>query len=299
MARAIRNVERSEGEVPVKKDDTIDHSHPGAQFLGSNRRRVLVLLLVITCIAALAVTFAWRSTTSNNEAQSGPTAEQQVARAVDYALKKAAGAPSSASVVYRTIAPSLVIITNREQSSGAPTSVKDIGLGTGVIINEAGAILTANHVIGDASSIRLVFADGTKANGRVVSQDPEKDIAVLEADAAPEVIVPAVMGGGVNIGDEVFAVGHPLGLVSSLTAGVVSGLGRTVPIDDSTKLEDLIQFDAAVNPGSSGGPLLNRTGQVVGIVTALANPSGQHFFVGIGFAVPIATAAGAAGGPSQ
>ena len=96
-----------------------------------------------------------------------------------------------------------------------------------------------------------------------------------------------------------FAVGHPLGLTQSLTAGVVSALGRSVKVGDNRSLDGLIQFDAAVNPGNSGGPLLNRDGQVVGIVTGLANPAQQSFFVGVGFAVPIATAGGAAGSPQQ
>ena len=111
--------------------------------------------------------------------------------------------------------------------------------------------------------------------------------------------MPAVLGGGVRVGDDVYAVGHPLGLVDSLTAGVVSGLNRTIPVPGGGSLSGLIQFDAAVNPGNSGGPLLNRAGQVVGIVTALANPSDQSFFIGIGFAVTIATAGGAAGAPQQ
>jgi S1-C subfamily serine protease len=110
------------------------------------------------------------------------------------------------------------------------------------------------------------------------------------------VIVPAVIGGGVKVGDDTYSVGNPLGLVDSLTAGVVSALDRSIDREDgSGPLDGLIQFDAAVNPGSSGGPLLNRSGQVVGIVTALANPSGQRFFVGIGFAVPI-TGGGGGGG---
>jgi S1-C subfamily serine protease len=103
----------------------------------------------------------------------------------------------------------------------------------------------------------------------------------------------------VRVGDDVYAVGHPLGLVDSLTAGVVSGVNRSIPVPGGVTLSGLIQFDAAVNPGNSGGPLLNRAGQVVGIVTALANPSDQGFFIGIGFAVPIATAGGAAGAPQQ
>ena len=130
-------------------------------------------------------------------------------------------------------------------------------------------------------------------------RSPKTDIAVLTPDQAPSVIVPAVMGGGVQIGDDAYAVGHPLGLTGSLSAGVISGLDRSIKVENGSTLHGLIQFDAAVNPGNSGGPLLNRNGQVVGIVTGLANPSEQGFFVGIGFAVPISTAGGAAGGPPQ
>ena len=112
--------------------------------------------------------------------------------------------------------------------------------------------------------------------------------------------MPAVLGGGPQVGDEVFALGHPLGLTDSLTAGGGRpALDRSVRVGAGRTLEGLIQFDAAVNPGNSGGPLLNRDGQVVGIVTGLANPSEQSFFVGIGFAVPIATAGGVAGSPPQ
>jgi S1-C subfamily serine protease len=103
-----------------------------------------------------------------------------------------------------------------------------------------------------------------------------------------------------RVGDEAYAVGNPLGLAASMSAGVISGFNRSIPVEDSDRrLERLIQFDTAVNPGNSGGPLLNRQGHVVGIVTALANPSGQRFFTGIGFAVPIGTAVSAAGGGPQ
>jgi S1-C subfamily serine protease len=111
--------------------------------------------------------------------------------------------------------------------------------------------------------------------------------------------VPAVLAGPPPVGGTVFAVGNPLGLQRSLTAGVVSANDRTITPPRGPALQGLIQFDAAVNPGNSGGPLLNGAGQVVGIVTALANPANQDFFVGVGFAVPITTAGGAAGGPQQ
>jgi S1-C subfamily serine protease len=122
---------------------------------------------------------------------------------------------------------------------------------------------------------------------------------VLAVDRLPEVVVPAVMAGPPPVGDTVFAVGSPLGLRGSLSAGVVSAADRAIAAPGGATLAGLIQFDAAVNPGNSGGPLLNRAGQVVGVVTALANPARQDFFVGIGFAVPIADAGGVAGGPQQ
>jgi S1-C subfamily serine protease len=161
-------------------------------------------------------------------------------------------------------------------------------------------VLTARHVVAGARTIRVTFADGIEAVAQVVQEAPEIDIAVLLADRSPQVIVPAVLGnsGALQVGDDVYAVGHQLSLVGSLTAGVVSGLHRSVPLPNGTELNDLIQFDAAINRGSSGGPLLNRDGQVVGIVTALANPSADGYFIGVGFAVPIPAASGAAGGPA-
>ena len=118
-------------------------------------------------------------------------------------------------------------------------------------------------------------------------------------ERGPEVIVPAVLGGGGQVGDEAYAVGHPLGYVGSLTSGVISGLDRSARARTARGCDGLIQFDAAVNPGNSGGPLLNRAGQVIGIVTALANPSRDGYFIGIGFAVPIGTAGGAANAPPK
>jgi S1-C subfamily serine protease len=195
--------------------------------------------------------------------------------------------------VYKKILPSLVYIETR-------TTGDDGALGSGVIVNDQGQILTALHVVRDATAIQVTFSDGTQSAAQVVSTDPAHDIAVLESEVGPQVIVPAVLGGGVRVGDEAFPVGNPFGFAGSITAGVVSGLDRTITRQDgSGELGGLIQFDAAVNPGSSGGPLLDRDGQVVGIVTALANPADRNTFIGIGFAVPINTASNAAGGPDR
>jgi S1-C subfamily serine protease len=190
----------------------------------------------------------------------------------------------------------VLIQTRIESEEGEP----DGGLGSGVVINDRGDILTSLHVVEGASEIQITYADGTHANGQVIVEQPENDIAVLSSDQLPEVLVPAVLGNpnAMRVGDEAFAVGNPFGLYSSVSSGVISGFGRTFqPEGRDQVLEDLIQIDAAVNPGNSGGPLLNRYGQVIGIVVGIINPTDREFFIGIGFAVPIDVAGGAAGIP--
>ncbi len=225
-----------------------------------------------------------------------PLSQTDVNNSISQAIASVTDPPPYSSFVYQVILPSLVYI----QTKGTELSEEGgFGVGSGVVINENGDILTALHVVEGAAEIEVIFADGKKAAAVIIAAEPENDIALLHPEALPELIVPAVLGSsrGMRIGDEAFAVGNPLGLAASMSAGVISGFDRSIPIEGSDqRLEGLIQFDTAVNPGSSGGPLLNRQGQVVGIVTALANPSDQNFFVGIGFAVPIGTAVSAAGG---
>ena len=223
----------------------------------------------------------------------GADVDAAVQRGIEQAQEAERNVPPEATLAYQAITPSLVTVTT-QRLEGAGT-----GLGSGVVVNAGGAVLTALHVVDGASQVQVEFADGTRAAAQVTARQPEHDIAVLAVDRLPEVVVPAVLAGAPPVGDTVFAVGNPLGLRASLTSGVVSATGRTITPPSGPALDGLIQFDAAVNPGNSGGPLLNRAGQVVGIVTALANPANQDFFVGVGFAVPIATAGGAAGGPQQ
>jgi S1-C subfamily serine protease len=214
---------------------------------------------------------------------------------VKKAIEDLQAAPATSVAVYQQILPSLVQIETRSESSEG----EDGGLGTGVIVNRSGAILTAFHVVDGATTIRLSFVDGTRSKGQIVSTDPDNDIAVLLPERPPQPIVPAVLGGAGQVGDEAYAVGHPLGFVGSLSSGVISGLDRSIETPGGRTLRGLIQFDAAVNPGSSGGPLLNRGGQVIGIVTGLANPARDGYFSGIGFAVPIDAAGGAADAPPK
>jgi S1-C subfamily serine protease len=164
-------------------------------------------------------------------------------------------------------------------------------LGSGVVANRDGAILTAAHVVSGADTIHVAFADGTETTATVASSDEASDIAILIPADLPETIVPATLGGTVEVGGSVVAIGNPLGLAASASAGVVSGIDRRADTADGT-FAGLIQFDAAVNPGSSGGPLLDAGGHVVGIVVSIADPGRDRAFAGIGFAVPIGTALG-------
>ena len=214
----------------------------------------------------------------------------EVSQLITDNLASATPPPPFSETVYRIIQPSLVLIRTQ--------SASDEGLGSGVIISNQGLILTSLHVVNGASTIDVTFADGTATTAEVFSSQPEIDIAVLQPAALPKVLVPAVLGNpnALQVGDEAFAVGNPFGLYSSLSAGVISGFDRSFkPEETGQTLKGLIQVDAAVNPGNSGGPLLNRYGEVVGIVTGIVNPTQEHVFIGIGFAVPITVAASGGG----
>jgi S1-C subfamily serine protease len=270
-----------------------DNGLPAGRGGGIDRRTRLVLAgVALTCIVVVGIVLVNRDSPSVlGRAQVGTIASGVVAKAI----KDQQAAPATSAVVYQQILPSLVTIEARGPSSKDGSE----RLGAGVIVNTSGSILTAFHVVDGATSIRATFVDGTTTSAEIASTDPANDIAVLTPKRNPSVIVPAVLGGGDQVGDETFAVGNPLGLIDSLSAGVISGLDRSIKVADGKTLRGLIQFDAAVNPGNSGGPLLNRAGQVIGIVTALANPSRNGSFIGIGFAVPISTAGGAAHVPAK
>jgi len=222
---------------------------------------------------------------------------QDVNNAVVKAMASATPPPAYSERVYQAILPSLVLVQTQIQTTDGKN---DHGLGSGVVIDDAGDILTCLHVVANATDVQVTFADGTQSSAQVATTQPENDIAVLHPDQLPAQVVPAVLGNpnAMQVGDEAYVVGSPFGLYDSMSAGVISGFGRSFePADSNVSLKNLIQFDAAVNPGNSGGPLLNRYGQVIGIVEGILNPTGQDFFVGIGFAVPINIAGGAVGSP--
>jgi S1-C subfamily serine protease len=262
---------------------------------GFYERRRTYVLIAVGLLSAVVVVLVYDRVKPEAERLTRKDVERAFTRMLDEAPPE----PSFASVAYEVIRPSVVLVhtpgaeeEGMQEMSGA--------VGTGVVIVDSGIILTALHVVMDAETVLVIFADGSESAAAVIARQPENDLAVLQAMIIPDDLIPATMAGsgGLQIGDGVAAVGHPFGIANSLSAGVVSGLGRNyVSPDTGLPLSNLIQFDAAVNPGNSGGPLINRDGEVVGIVTALVNPTEREFFVGIGFAVTIETAGGLAGEP--
>jgi len=236
------------------------------------RRRAAVVVVAVVLAAVVAVTVVLatgRVVISNASPAATP--------------RPTATASPSVSAIYQRVRPSVVVIrTNHD-------------LGSGVIVADDGTIVTANHVIAGATRITVTYFDGTTASAAVAAANPKLDVAVLRPASLPEVVVPAALGGAAEVGAPVVAVGNPLGLADSVSAGVVSGLNRTSQTVDGT-YSGLIQFDASVNPGSSGGALLDARGLVIGIVVSIANPAHEDAFAGIGFAVPIGAALGGGSG---
>jgi len=227
----------------------------------------------------------------------GPSgrSEAEIGELVQQTLEEQPAPVPLARAAHNVIGASVVRVRQLSVDREAPT---EQGVGTGVVIDASGQILTSLHVVAGAERIGVRYADGTESDAEIVGAQPENDLAVLRAAAVPEAVPPATIASsdGLHLGDDVVAVGNPFGIGHSVSAGVISGLerGHSTP-DGETVLSNLIQFDAAVNPGNSGGPLVNTRGEVVGIVTAIFNPTEDRVFVGIGFAVPIETAAAAAG----
>jgi S1-C subfamily serine protease len=253
-------------------------------------------------VLVLATLWVW---SLRDPAPTGPrlSAEQLIAQVRQDLLEKPA--PSRAMMAAEAIRPSVVRVVglSNDQDTGGAEDRNELfsrNVGSGVVILENGTILTNLHVVQGAKRLRVTFADGHESEAVMIGAQPENDLAVLRARSLPDDLKPATLRstGDLAPGDEVVAVGFPFGIGPSVSAGVVSGLRREFRSPDGQQMmTNLIQFDAAANPGNSGGPLVTVDGSVVGIVTAILNPSKQRVFIGIGFAVPIENAASAVGLP--
>src|SRR5690606_6770715 len=163
------------------------------------------------------------------------------------------------------------------------------GTGSGFIWDDAGHVVTNNHVIQGASGAQVRLADGRSFDAELIGRSPYHDLAVLRIRTAGDRPPPLPIGTSedLKVGQKVFAVGNPFGLDWTLTTGIVSALNRELPTDSGLSIRDLIQTDAAINPGNSGGPLLDSAGRLIGVNTAIFSPSGAY--AGIGFSVPVDT----------
>ncbi len=166
------------------------------------------------------------------------------------------------------------------------------GQGSGFVYDTDGHIVTNNHVVADADKVEVTFYDGTTVEAHVIGSDPDSDLAVVEVNIAPESLRPVEWGDSdlLRVGQRAVAIGNPFGLEGTLTSGIISALGRSLPTEQGAfRIPEIIQTDAAINPGNSGGPLLNSLGQVIGINTAIVpnrSAFGERSFLGVGFAVP-------------
>ena len=266
---------------------------PGKPGRKLSRRAEGVLL--VAAGAAIAALFALMV------GRGGPPPQTITQQDIDAAVRhtlETKPLPSVASRAAEAVRPSVVRVQGLTDDPDGYSGDIEQGIGTGVVIVDKGLILTNLHVVAGAEKVKVTFSDGLESDATVVSLQPENDLAVLKAQQVPDDLAPATLRSTKDLvpGDEVVAVGFPFGIGPSVSSGVVSGLKREFRSPQGKRvLTNLIQFDAAANPGSSGGPLVTADGAVVGIVTAILNPSEQRVFVGIGFAVPIENAASAVG----
>ena len=258
------------------------------------RRQLHSLWAVIALLAALLIASLWQ--------QQRPAPQRITQDDIDAAVLRTletATPPSAAARAVEAIAPSIVRVVGYGRSKNGKEEVER-GVGTGVVIVDKGVILTNLHVVTGADRIVITFYDGLETTASITGAQPENDLAVLQARKVPDDLAAAPLRSTQDLraGDQVVAIGFPFGIGPSASAGVVSGLDREFDPPEGTRpLTNLIQFDAAANPGNSGGPLVTMEGEVVGIVTAILNPTEARTFIGIGFAVPIENAAAAVGMP--
>lgn len=252
-----------------------------------NGVKALFLSLVIITAALFSSMAVACSGTSDAQQTASPTSQSPTA--APKATTAASADENSTPDLYDKVSPSVVRITTVTVTRTAFGSTQGEALGSGVILDKDGNILTNYHVVQNESQLKVTLVDETTATAQVVGTDPASDLAVIKADFSGVDLSPANLGdsGQIRVGESVVAIGNPFGLDWTITEGIVSGLDRTLAEQQNRPLRELIQTDAAINPGNSGGPLVDYNGEVIGINTAIENPSGTNTFVGIGYAIPI------------
>ena len=262
------------------------------RILAFMRRRAQWIAVASTFVATLLL---WVYVSMNPEGRA--LTQEDIDAAVLHTLENKT-LPSRAAKAADAVRYSVVLVRGYVDDENG--GEKEHGVGSGVVIVDQGLILTNLHVVARAKRMTVTFFDGLESEAELVGMKPETDLAVIKAKTIPDDLAAATLGSTQKLqpGDEVVAVGFPFGIGPSVTAGVISGLDREFRSPEGHRLlTRLIQFDAAANPGSSGGPLVTMEGEVIGIVTAILNPTNAGTFVGIGFAVTIEAAGSAVGIP--
>ena len=193
--------------------------------------------------------------------------------------------------VYEQVNRSVVNITTRtvRPDMFMMAQVPSQGAGSGSVLDKEGHILTNHHVIEGAREIRVTLYDGQTYDAELVGQDPMNDVAVLQIKAPSDTLIPVTLGdsSSARVGQKVYAIGNPFGLERTLTVGILSSMNRTLPSRSGRAMKSILQIDAALNSGNSGGPLLDSRAELIGMNTAIASRSGEN--TGVGFAIPAAT----------
>jgi S1-C subfamily serine protease len=237
------------------------------------------LVVAATLIGGAVALSAFGGTTVTTIAPTGSRSTQQV--------QQAQGLPAGgiADLVDR-VRPSIVVIEGGSAGTSGASS------GTGMVLDREGRILTNYHVIEGQTSIKVTLADGTASKATILGSDPGSDLAVLKVTMPANLLVPVTFANSdnVRVGDAVFAIGNPFGQNFSVSSGIISATGRvTTSSFTGRAIRDVLQTDASLNPGNSGGPLFDLKGEVVGVNSSIENPNGR-FFVGLGYAIPSNTA---------
>jgi S1-C subfamily serine protease len=258
----------------------------------------MAAIIIAGGLAVAAVALFWSSNSGNGQPSAAvsspvPSSSSSSSDSGSSGATSLSSACLPASQIYEQLRPAVVEITSTQQGR-SPFSPQGTASGSGIVIDDQGTILTNNHVVADATNLEVKFSDNSTASAQVLGTDPGNDLAVIRANlSSGQKLTPATLGDSdaLHVGDPVLAIGAPFELEGTLTQGIVSAIGRTFSSGQGTRpIRNMIQTDAAVNPGNSGGPLIDCQGEVIGLNSALENPTGQDVNVGIAFAVPINSA---------
>ena len=259
------------------------HVEPGVEDRRPGRRRLARRAAAIVAVGAVGATGALGVLAATGSDDRSSASAGRTNQPGSVAAAPRTGNELSIEEIYERSAPAVVLVRSAADSGDRG------GLGSGFVIDREGRVVTNYHVVAGGGSVTVAFSDETEADARVVGTDPSSDLALLDVDMPAEELTPLPLGDSESlvVGEDAIAIGNPFGLERTLTAGVVSGLGRRIEAPDGFAIEDAIQTDAALNSGNSGGPLLNARAEVIGVNSQIESRTGGN--VGIGYAVPVNT----------